>query len=100
LNVNCFKGIVCYNQIYDTSGNSVLKTGDGESTNPATFVGEYTRPNLLGFTVNADYFLYLYFDKPMNVSSLQINQIHIQDYRVGFTRSVGIYYHARIIDRS
>lgn len=73
-------------QIIDCSGNSVPETPDGFAIPPATYIGDTVRPNLLCFHVSANFFLSLFFDKPMDAATLRVDQIHFQDHRVNFTR--------------
>lgn len=73
-------------KIIDTTGNTLVAVKDGFAIPASSYKGDSVRPHLLGFSVSADFFLSLFFDKPMNAKTLNVKEIHIEDQRESFTR--------------
>ena len=65
--------------IYDVPGNPNDEMIDGYAMQPTQFDRDLVRPELLSYLINDEKQLNLFFSKPMDINTLQLPEIWLQD---------------------
>ena len=70
----------------DIHGNPSALILDGYAKQVLEYVGDTVRPTMISYTVSSAKILYLYFDEPVDTSTLDVTQIHFQNSLPPFTK--------------